>query len=273
MRDSPPVLVRGRRPRHALAAFVCLAPTLATGPTAAQETPLPASPPGGLPPAGTARPASEQSASPELHAAVPPPVATPPPLPWRSAAIFASGAVTALAAHETCHLLANLAMGNWPGVQSVTFMGFIPYFAIVPSIRCRGGDCKKHDGEPFSPGRAGLYTIVSAGLQCQQYEDEVILTRRPGLRMDNAPFRKGMLAFNTLMSIGYVLANWAGLEPTDGDIRGIYRDGTAPRFLLSSMILGIAAVDIARYFHPGARWLAWLNRVAKLRVTGIAFGL
>jgi hypothetical protein len=91
--------------------------------------------------------------------------------------------------------------------------------------------------------------------------------------MDNAPFRKGMLAFNTLMSIGYVLANWAGLEPTDGDIRGIYRDGTAPRFLLSSMILGIAAVDIARYFHPGARWLAWLNRVAKLSVTGIAFGL
>ena len=132
---------------------------------------------------------------------------------------------------------------------------------------------KKRDHEHYWAGRPGLYTIVSAGIQCQHYEDEVILSQRPGLRMDSAPFRKGMLAFNTLLSIGYVLANWTGAEPVDGDITGIHRDGGAPRLLLSSMVLGIAVVDIARYYYPRARWLAWLNRVAKLSVTGIAFAM
>jgi hypothetical protein len=208
-----------------------------------------------------------------LNTAAPPVKPTAPWFTWRSAAIFAGGAATALAAHESCHLLANWATGNQPSFEPVTFIGFIPYFAIVPSIRCRGGDCKKRDGEHYWAGRPGLYTIVTAGLQCQHYEDEFILTQRPELRMDSAPFRKGMLAFNTLLSIGYVLANWTGVEPVDGDVRGISRDGGAPRFLLSTMVLGIAAVDIARYYYPRARWLAWLNRVAKVSVTGIAFAM
>ena len=242
-----------RRRPWARACLVFLAAGLASGRTVAEELPAPLTP--------------------DLRPAAPLPEPTPPPFTWRSAAIFAGGAVTALAAHETCHLFANLATGNRPGFEPVTFMGFIPYFAIIPSIHCRGGHCTKRDGETYGAGRPGLYTIVSSGIQCQHYEDEVILTRRPGLRMDDAPFRKGMLAFNTLISIGYVLANWTGVEPTDGDIRGIHRDGGAPRLLLGSMILGIAAVDIARYFHPDARWLAWLSRVAKISVTGIAFAM
>jgi hypothetical protein len=213
------------------------------------------------------------SPGPDLHTIPAPPQPLPPVFTWRGAAWFAGGAVTALAAHESCHLVANLALGNRPGFEPVTFMGFIPYFAIVPSIHCEGGDCTKRNGEHFWAGRPGLYTIVSAGIQCQQYEDEIILSQRPGLRMDSAPFRKGMLTFNTLLSIGYVIANWTGVEPTDGDIRGIHRDGGAPRFLVSSMIIGIAAVDIARYYYPHARWLTWLNRVAKLSVTGIAFAM
>jgi hypothetical protein len=176
-------------------------------------------------------------------------------------------------AHESCHLLANLGTGNQPTLEPVSFLGFIPFVAIVPSIRCRGGDCRKRNREDYYAGRPGLYTIVSAGLQCQHYEDEVILTARPGLRMDRAPFRKGMLAFNTLTSIGYVIANWTGVEPVDGDVRGIHRDGGAPRILLSSLVLGIAVVDIARYYFPQARWLAWLNRTAKLGVTGVAFAM
>ena len=276
MREGLPAGLSARRTCDALVRLVFLAPVLAAGPTVAQETLLPESHPGSPPPAATAPAAlilNPQPTSPDLRAAATPPEPTPPPFTWRSAAIFAGGAVTALAAHETCHLLANLAMGNRPNFQSVTFMGFIPYFAIVPSIRCRGGDCKEHNGERFWPGRPGLYTIVSAGIQCQHYEDEIILTQRPGLRTDEAPFRKGMLAFNTLISIGYVLANWSGMEPTDGDIRGIYRDGGAPRFLLGGLVLGIAAVDIARYSHPHARWLAWLSRVAKVSMTGIAFAM
>ena len=258
----------GLQVRHAcgaLAGLVFLAPALAARPTVAQEPSGPESQAVVQPPA--------VSAGPDLRAATPLLEPTPPPFTGRSAAIFAGGAVTALATHETCHLVANLALGNRPSFQPVTFLGFIPYFAIVPSIGCKGGDCKEHNGEHFWAGRPGLYTIVSAGIQCQHYEDEVILTRRPGLRMDDAPFRKGMLALNTLLSIGYVLANWTGVEPTDGDIRGIHRDGGAPRLLLGSMIFGIAAVDIARYFHPHARWLAWLNRVAKVSVTGIAFAM
>jgi hypothetical protein len=201
------------------------------------------------------------------------PEPTPPWFTWRSAAIFAGGAATALATHESCHLIANWATGNQPSFEPVSFLGFIPYFAIVPSIHCRNGDCHKRNGEHYWAGRPGLYTIVTAGLQCQHYEDEVILTRRPELRMDSAPFRKGMLAFNTLLSIGYVLANWTGVEPVDGDIAGIHRDGGAPRLLLSSMVLGIAVVDIARYYYPRAPWLAWLNRVAKVSITGIAFAM
>ena len=259
MKLSLPSELRGR-----LAAPIFLAAALAGGPTIAEETP---------PPEANPPPAAATPLSPDPRTATTPPEPTPPQFTWSSAARFAGGALTALAAHESCHLITNLAMGNRPEFEPVTFLGFIPYFAIVPSIQCRNGDCTKRNGQSFWFGRPGLYTIVSAGIQCQQYEDEVILTRRPGLRMDNAPFRKGMLAFNTLLSIGYVLANWAGVEPTDGDIRGIHRDGGAPRLLLSSMILGIAAVDIARYYYPHARWLAWLNRVAKVSVTGIAFAM
>jgi hypothetical protein len=276
MRESLWAAFCVRRACGALAVLGFLAFALVARTTVAQEAPATESLPANPPPAATAPPAPDLQpapATPDLRAPAPPPEPTPPPFTWGAAAIFAGGAATALAAHETCHLLSNLALGNRPGFQSVTFMGFIPYFAIVPSIRCRGGDCKEHNGERFWPGRPGLYTIVSSGIQCQHYEDEVILTRRPGLRMDDAPFRKGMLAFNTVISIGYVVANWTGVEPTDGDIRGIYRDGGAPRFWLSSLVLGIAAVDIARYFHPHARWLAWLNRVAKVSVTGIAFAM
>ena len=276
VRERLPAEFSARRACGALAALVFLAPALATRATVAQETLPPESLPGEPAPAATvplALAPQPASLGPGLPATATPTEPTAPPFTWRSAAIFAGGAFTALAAHETCHLVANLATGNRPTFEPVTFLGFIPYFAIVPSIRCRGGDCTKRDGEHYGAGRPGLYTIVSAGIQCQHYEDEVILTRRPGLRMDDAPFRKGMLALNTLLSIGYVLANWTGVEPTDGDIRGIHRDGGAPRLLLGSMIFGIAAVDIARYYYPHVRWLAWLNRVAKVSVTGIAFAM
>ena len=269
MKQGFPAGLLARRPCGARAALVVS--MLATGPSVAQETSVyPEGPDAAAAPASDLQPVP---ASPGLSTAAAPPEPTPPWFTWRSAAIFAGGAATALAAHESCHIIANLATGNVPTFQPVTFLGFIPYFAIVPSITCSGENCRKHNHEHYWAGRPGLYTIVSAGIQCQHYEDEVILTRRPGLRMDSAPFRKGMLAFNTLLSIGYVLANWTGVEPVDGDIRGIHRDGGAPRLLLSSMVLGIAVVDIARYYYPRARWLAWLNRVAKVSVTGIAFAM
>jgi hypothetical protein len=187
--------------------------------------------------------------------------------------MFLAGAGTAFLTHETCHLATNFATGNQPGFERVTFLGFIPFVAIVPSITCRNGECRKHDGQPYYAGRPGLYTIVSAGMQCQHYEDEIILTARPELRMVDAPFRKGMLTFNTLLSLGYALSNIAGVEPTDGDLRGMKRDGGAPRALAVSLVFSIAALDIARYYFPESRWLVWLSRAAKLGVTGTAFAM
>ena len=262
--------------------FVLIALFAATSPVTAQEalpreahssSPLPTVPPESATPALAAARPAQQTTAPDIKLNVTPPEPTPASFGWRSTAIFLGGAATALATHETCHLAANFATGNQPNFQPVTFLGFIPYFAIVPSIRCRGGECVKNNGEVYYAGRPGLYTIVSAGLQCQHYEDEIILSLRPDLRLSDAPFRKGMLAFNTLTSIGYVLANWTGAEPVDGDIRGIHRDGGAPRMLLSSLVLGIAAADIARYYFPRSRWLAWLSRAAKLSVTGVAFAM
>jgi hypothetical protein len=266
--------------RDARAPLVLLASLWAAAPLAAQEARsfepnLLVTPDGfsaSAAPVPEARPAW-QATRPDVSSTAVPPHPTAPAFTWSSAAIFLGGAATALAAHETCHLAANLATGNQPTFAPVMFMDAIPYFAIVPSIRCKAGECKKRDGASYYAGRPGLYTIVSAGLQCQHYEDEVILSLRPGLRLDNAPFRKGMLAFNTLTSIGYVLANWTDVEPVDGDVRGIHRDGGAPRMLLSSMVLGIALIDITRYYYPEARWLAWLSRVAKVSVTGVAFAM
>jgi hypothetical protein len=201
------------------------------------------------------------------------PAPNPPWFSWGSGAVFLAGAGTAFVAHETCHLATNYGTGNAPGFEPVTFLGFIPFVAIVPSITCRNGECRKHNGEPYYAGRPGLYTIVSAGLQCQHYEDEIILTARPDLRMIDAPFRKGMLTFNTLLSLGYVLSNLAGVEPTDGDLRGMKRDGGAPRALAVSLVFSIAALDIARYYFPQSRWLTWLSRAAKMSVTGTAFAM
>jgi hypothetical protein len=202
-----------------------------------------------------------------------PPTPGPPPFTLGAGAVFLAGAGTAFVTHESCHLAVNLGTGNTPRFEPITFLGFVPFVAIVPSITCRNGECHKRNREPYYAGRPGLYTIVSAGMQCQHYEDEIILTSRPDLRMLDAPFRKGMLTFNTLLSIGYVLSNLVGVEPTDGDLRGMKRDGGAPRALAVGLVLSIAALDIARYYFPQSRWLTWLSRAAKLGVTGTAFAM
>ncbi len=190
---------------------------------------------------------------------------------WNKLALFAAGAATGFVAHESCHVAANLAFGNTPHLESVTFLGFVPFFAISPNVECRNGHCTTPSGQPF--GKQALYTIVSAGIQCQQYEDEVILTLEPRLRFEDAPFRKGMVTFNTLLSVGYVLSDWAGIEPPAGDMVGIHRDAGAPRHLMNTLVLGVAGLDIARYFFPDASWLAWVSRSLKVTVTGVVFTL
>ena len=183
-------------------------------------------------------------------------------------ALFAAGAATGFAAHESCHLLTNLLLGGTPRLERVTFLGFIPFFAISPGLSCSSGRCTRF-GEPFGAGTRGVYAIVSAGFQCQHIEDEVILTDAPKLREQEAPFRKGMLAFNTLTSVGYVLANWLALEPPQGDIATVTRLTPAPRGVVTGLLLATASLDLARYFAPDEKWLAWVSRVTKVAMGGL----
>lgn len=192
---------------------------------------------------------------------------------WSSVALFAGGAASGFLAHESCHAAANFAFGNTPTIESVSFAGFLPFFAVSPGIQCSGATCRERDGTEFGAGRRGLYTIVMAGLQCQHLWDEIILTHDPALRHHDAPFRKGMLAFGTLTSIAYVMSNWAGLEPSAGDLRGTYRDTGAPRNVVNVLVLSAAVLDLSRYFFPEVPWLPWLSRAAKIGVTGITFTL
>ncbi|HET9551943.1 MAG TPA: hypothetical protein VFP50_03165 [Anaeromyxobacteraceae bacterium] len=215
--------------------------------------------------------------APAASAGEPPPglePAAPPAEPSPLAGLhFAAGFAAGFAAHEGCHLLANEALGNQPRLEPVTFAGAVPFFAISPGIACSGDRCLRRDGAPFGPGRAGLWTIVSAGLQCQHLEDEVLLTTTPRLRAEEAPFRTGLLAFNTLTSVAYVAANWLGTEPPEGDLRTAYRETGAPRHLVNSLVLGAAALDVARWLFPDSGWLAWASRAVKVGAGGVVLTL
>jgi len=185
-----------------------------------------------------------------------------------AAALFAAGAATGFAAHESCHVATNLLLGGAPHLERVTFLGFIPFFAISPGLYCANGKCTRF-GQPFPAGPRGVYAIVSAGFQCQHLEDEVILSLAPRLREEDAPFRKGMLAFNTLTSVGYVIANWLSVEPPQGDIATITRLTPAPRGVMTGLLLATASLDIARYFKPEEPWIVWASRATKVALGGL----
>jgi hypothetical protein len=186
---------------------------------------------------------------------------------------FAAGAASAFAIHESCHLVANLALGNVPRVSPVTYGGVIPFFTIDHGITCPGGRCVTRDGSTFGPGRPGLFLILSAGFQCQHLGDEIILTTTPDLRAQDAPFLKGMLAFNTLAAAAYVVADWGGAEPPQGDLVGLYRDARAPRNAMNGLLLGVALLDVARYVWPDVGWLAWASRTLKVGAGGVVLTL
>ncbi len=156
--------------------------------------------------------AEERAAAGESAAVTEPPVPPAGGLTWGDAGLLAAGAASAFVVHESCHVAAGLAMGNPPTIQPVRFMGVVPFFAISPGVECSGGRCFKASGAPFGPGPRGLYLIVSAGILCQELTDEVILTTRPRLRYEDEPFLVGMLAFNTLASVGYAVANLLGIR-------------------------------------------------------------
>lgn len=180
---------------------------------------------------------------------------------------FAGGFVTAFVLHESGHLITDLSLGVHPHIAEVKFGGFIPFFAIDSGIGCSGGVCTQN-GEPFGAGQRGAAVIFSAGFQMQHLEDELILSLQPDLRNVDGPFRKGMFAFNTATSIGYVLADWIGVEPVSGDIASMNRVTRVPRAITTGGLMSIAVVDLLRFWYPESQLLPWTARALKVAFCG-----
>lgn len=192
---------------------------------------------------------------------------------FRSGGLFLAGVATAFFAHEAGHVGANLVQGNVPRVRGILGWGFIPFFTLDPQIKCRDGQCKKRDGSAFSTGLPGKVAITSAGFNVQHLTNEVLLSQEPRLRYRVAPFRKGMLAFNLLLSVGYAFSALTRIENGEGDVTHSARLAGIPREAYASALLLIAGLDTYRYFCPSSRWAPWVSRTSKAGFIGVVFAL
>jgi hypothetical protein len=164
----------------------------------------------------------------------------------RTASFLAGGAI-GLFAHEAGHVVADLAVGEKPGLRKVDFHG-IPFFAITH--------------RSVSPRREFL--ISSAGFWVQHAENEWLLGRRPDLRHARAPMAKGIFAFNVLTSAAYAGAAFGRAGPSERDTRGMASSSRLDERWIGALLLAPAVLDAWRYFHPDAKWVAWTSRGLKL---------
>jgi hypothetical protein len=163
-------------------------------------------------------------------------------------ASFFAGAATGLGAHESAHIVADLAFGEKPGIRQVDFHG-IPFFAITH--------------------RTGLphrreFIISSAGFWMQHATNEWLLSRRPNLRQDRAPFAKGLFAFNVLASVAYAGTAFAKTGPAERDTRGMAASSRIDERWIGGLVLAPAVLDGWRFYHPEARWAVWTSRAVKV---------
>jgi len=160
---------------------------------------------------------------------------------------FLGGGAIALAAHESGHLLFDGIFHANPGIKKVSFHG-LPFFAIT------------HDsGLP----RRREFIIDSAGFWVQEATNEVLLTRRPNLRREHAPFTKGVFAFNVIASVSYAGAAFARTGPVERDTRGMAESLRWKEPYVGLLILLPAVLDVVRFYHPDAQWATWGSRAAK----------
>lgn len=160
---------------------------------------------------------------------------------------FLAGAAVGFAAHETGHLIVDAAVGADVEVKKVN-AGPFPFFAITH--------------QPVTPVEE--FAISSAGFWVQHATNELILTRRPHLRNEHAPFVKGMVAFNVLTSVGYAVAAFAQAGPPERDPRGMAVSARIDEPWIGATILAPALLDGARYYRPETTWLKWASRAAKV---------
>jgi hypothetical protein len=160
---------------------------------------------------------------------------------------FLAGAAVGLAAHESGHLLVDALVGADVELKKVN-AGPIPFFAITHGS--------------VTPGRE--FAISSAGFWVQHATNEVILTRRPQLKSERAPFVKGLFAFNVLTSVGYSVAAFAQRGPLERDTRGMAVSARIDEPWIGATVLAPALLDGARYYKPDIAWLKWASRAAKI---------
>jgi hypothetical protein len=176
------------------------------------------------------------------------PIADPPVSRASTAGLFVAGGAAAFAAHEAGHLVFDFLFDADPGIGKVDFHG-IPFFAITH--------------------RSGLsatreFTISSAGFWVQHGGSEWLLTRRPNLRRERAPFAKGVLAFNVLTSMAYAGAALARTGPFERDTRGMASSSRIDERWIGTMLMVPAAFDSYRYLAPDRKWAVWVSRAAKV---------
>jgi len=157
------------------------------------------------------------------------------------------GAAVGLAVHESAHVVADFASGVTPGVKKVTF-GPIPFFAIT------------HD--PVTPTRE--FVISSAGFWAQEALTEYLLVAHPELRSEDAPFLKGVFAFNILTSVAYSGAAFVRTGPNERDTRGMALSAQVEEPIIGAVVLAPAVLDSMRYFGVNNRWVVWGSRAAKI---------
>lgn len=148
----------------------------------------------------------------------------------------------------------DIAFDADPGLDAVDFHG-LPFFALTHRT--------------LSPRRELI--VSSTGFWVQHATDEWILTRRPRLRRERAPFAKGMLAFNVLTSVAYSGAAFARTGPVERDTRGIADSARLDERLVGAMILAPAVFDAWRYFQPESKVATWMSRGVKVGMVFLVF--
>jgi len=166
---------------------------------------------------------------------------------------FLAGGLAGLAAHESGHLLFDAVFDANPRIKGVSFHG-IPFFALT------------HDSG-LTPRKE--FVIDSAGFWVQEATNEIILTKRPNLRHESAPFTKGVVAFNVFASFAYAGAAFARTGPVERDTRGMAESLGWKEPYVGLLILAPAVLDAVRYFHPDARWAVWGSRATKAFSVGL----
>jgi len=164
---------------------------------------------------------------------------------------FLAGAAIGFGAHETGHVIFDVLFDAEPGIDKVDFHG-IPFFAIT----------HRSDVSPKQE-----FAISSAGFWVQHAGSEWLLTKRPQLHREHAPFAKGVLAFNVLASTAYAGAAFAQTGPAERDTRGMAVASGIPEPWIGALILTPAVMDAWRYYDPDARWPVWVSR--SLKIAGV----